>query len=258
MKTINASPLLLILAFALSGCFLLPPTQDPVPTREVRAASGAHDRLVVVLPGRGDDLDSLEKFGIAQAVQEAMPDADVLLVEATLSYYFDGKLVQRLHEQVIEPARARGYREIWLSGASMGGLGTLMYEHDHPGAVDGLVLMAPFMGSSSIQKEIRAAGGLASWDPGPAPVALSHENLMRGQWRVVKSWLANPTRAQNVWLICGEDDRLLPASELIATALPPQHTLTRPGGHKWIVWAPAAREALSAAQLKQAAIASGK
>jgi len=245
-------PVLLLLCSALSGCSALPPPHDPVPTREIRAASGPHDRLVVVLPGRGDDLAMLESSGIAGAVQQAMPDADVLLVEATLSYYMDGKLVQRLQEQVIEPARARGYREIWLSGASMGGLGVFMYEHDHPGVASGLVLMAPFMGPGSLQKEIRAAGGLAQWDPGPAPPALSRENMTREQWRVVKSWLTDTERARNVWLICGQEDRLKPASDLIATALPSENALMPPGGHRWVVWAPAARQALTAAQSRSA------
>jgi pimeloyl-ACP methyl ester carboxylesterase len=240
--------LVFLLTCVLSGCFGFPRPTDPIPIREVRSSAGDHQRLVIVLPGRGDDLDLLGKSGIATAIQQSMPDADVLLVEATISYYMDGKLVPRLHEQVIRPARERGYREIWLSGASMGGLGVLMYEHEFPGELTGLVLMAPYMGPGSLQKEIRNAGGLAAWDPGPQPPALDRDNVAREQWRVVKSWLTNTSRAQHIWLICGQDDRLRTAAEMIATALPDDHVLRPAGGHRWTVWSSAAGEALMRAQ----------
>jgi pimeloyl-ACP methyl ester carboxylesterase len=249
-------PALMLTLLALSGCFGFPPPTDPMPTREVRAASGSHDRLVIVLPGRGDDLRNLEQSGIANAIQTSIADADVLLVEATMSYYMDGKFISRLHEQVIKPARERGYREIWLSGASMGGLGVLMYEHEFPGELAGLVLMAPYMGSGSLQKEIRQAGGLHAWDPGPKPATLTYDNVSREEWRVVKSWLTDKQRAQQVWLICGQDDRLRAASDIVATALPEDHVLRPAGGHKWIVWTPAAGEVF--ARAKKAAALSAR
>jgi|HigsolmetaAR202D_1030399.scaffolds.fasta_scaffold06586_6 pimeloyl-ACP methyl ester carboxylesterase len=228
----------------LGACMSLPPTSESIPVREIRAPSGSSERVVVVLPGRGDDLAMLERSNIAQQIQEKLPDTDVLLVEATLAYYMEGRLVERLHDQVIAPARAR-YREVWLTGASMGGLGVMMYEHQHPGEVTGLVLMAPFMGPASLQREIRAAGGVASWDPGPRPSALTRENVAREVWRVVRSWIDNPQRARNVWLVCGQEDRLRAAAELVATALPAEQTLLPPGNHRWTVWAPAAAEALA-------------
>ena len=235
---------------ALAGCMSMPPASQPIPVREVKASEKLGERLVVVLPGRGDDLDNLTASGIATELQRQVPGTDVLLVEATFRYYMEGRLVPRLHEEIILPARQRGYREIWLAGASMGGLGVLMYEHEHPGALTGLVLMAPYMGPTSIQKEIRTAGGVASWNPGPRPASLDRDNVYREEWRVVKAWLDTPERARNVWLICGEDDRLLPAAEMVAPVLPPDHVLRRPGGHRWTVWSPAAADALAMAVAK--------
>jgi pimeloyl-ACP methyl ester carboxylesterase len=242
--TLTSLPSLLFL-FGLTGCGSFPAPIDPIPVREVRASTGSHQRLVIVMPGRGDDLAMLEKSGIATAIQQSLPDSDVLLVEATIAYYMDGKLVQRLHDQVITAARERGYREIWLSGASMGGLGVFMYEHEYPRELAGLVLMAPYMGSGSLQKEIRKAGGLSAWDAGPQPPALARDNVSREQWRVVKSWLTDTQRAQRVWLICGQEDRLRSAAEIIATALPADHVLNPEGGHRWTVWSPAAGEAFA-------------
>lgn len=235
----------------IAGCMSLPPASEPIPVREMKAGPRPSERLVVVLPGRGDDLDNLQRSEIASHIQRAVPGTDVLLVEATFGYYMEGRLVPRLHEEVIAPARQRGYREIWLAGASMGGLGALMYEHEHPNEVAGLVLMAPYMGPGSLQKEIRAAGGLAQWAPGERPATLDRDNVFREEWRVVQSWLTDPARAQSVWLICGDEDRLLRAAEVVATALPPEHVLRRPGGHRWTVWSPAAAEALASAIAKQ-------
>jgi pimeloyl-ACP methyl ester carboxylesterase len=245
IRTTATSLLSALFLLGLTGCGSLSTPADPIPAREVRASTGSHQRLVIVMPGRGDDLAMLEKSGIAAAIQQSLPDADVLLVEATIAYYMDGKLVRRLHDQVIAAARGRGYREIWLSGASMGGLGVFMYEHEYPSELAGLVLMAPYMGSGSLQKEIRKAGGLAAWDPGRQPPALTRDNVSREQWRVVKSWLTDTQRGKQVWLICGQDDRLRSAAEIIATALPADHVLRPEGGHRWTVWSPAAGAALA-------------
>jgi pimeloyl-ACP methyl ester carboxylesterase len=231
----------------LAGCLNLPDATQPMPTREVRAARGSHQRLLVVLPGRGDDLATLEDSRIAQEVQQSIPDTDVLLVEATMGYYLEGKLIPRLHTEVILPAIQRGYSEVWLAGASMGGLGVLMYEHEYPGALAGLVLMAPYMGPGSLQKEIRTAGGLGAWEPGPKPPLLTRDNVTREEWRVVQSWLTNKARANDVWLICGDEDRLLAAADIVATALPSDHSVRPAGGHRWTVWSPAAADALARA-----------
>src|SRR5699024_7418142 len=41
--------------------------------------------------------------------------------------------------------RARGYERVLLAGHSTGGLVTSLYTHDHPSAVDGLVLNSPWL-----------------------------------------------------------------------------------------------------------------
>jgi pimeloyl-ACP methyl ester carboxylesterase len=231
-------------ATTLPACtVLLPKAVDPMPTQWVNApAPGPVRRLAIVLPGRGDDLAALANAGIAAAIQRSRPDFDVVLVEATLSYYMDGGLVARLHNQIVTPARQRGYREIWLAGASMGGVGVTLYEHEHPGELTGLLLMAPFMGEESLIKEIAAAGGGATWEPGPKPVEINRANSAREQWRVVKSWSSDNAMSQRVWLVCGESDRLRPAADLIGAVLPPGHYLAPVGGHAWKVWSPGAEE----------------
>jgi len=227
----------LLVSILLVGCATLRRPTGPIAVRPVPAPQQLAERpLVVVLPGRGDDLDDLAASGIAAAVQRAWPQADVLLAGATLGYYLDGDVAARLRTDVIEPARRQGYQEIWLAGASMGGMGALLYERAYPHDVTGLVLMAPFMGKPSLVREVAVAGGPATWDPGPMPAAVDPDNYQREMWRLVKDWGVHPQEAARVWLICGEDDRFIDAARLMAPMLAKGHYLETAGGHDWPVW----------------------
>ena len=214
-----------------------------MPTATIAAPQPSRNgRTVIVLPGRADNLDGLRAAGIAEAIQAGDPHAEVILAGATIEYYMDGGLVRRLHDQIIAPARARGAQEIWLAGASLGGMGALIYEHEHPGELDGLLLLAPYLGEKDLIKEIADAGGPLHWDPGPVPAELTRDNVPREEWRVNKSWGTRPELARRVWLVCGDEDRFITAARLVAPLLPADHFLERSGGHAWIVWNPGARE----------------
>jgi hypothetical protein len=219
------------------GCYTAWVPSEPLPILRLPATgSTPASRLVIVLPGLGEDMADLQRSGIAAAIQRGMPDADVTYALASVRYYFDGGMPRRVHEQVVMPAKARGYREIWLLGASMGGGGVTMYEREYPGEMTGLVLLAPFMGARQVLDEIRAAGGLAKWNPGPSPEEVTGFNIAREQWRLVQGWSRAPASKRNVWLVCGTQDSLLPASELIAQVLPPDHFFKNQGIHDWTAW----------------------
>ena len=119
----SLSGVLLMLGM-LFGCYPKGDPGKPIPTAFVPAPRHAQ-RLVIVLPGRGDGLDGLQRTDIAQAIQSQWPDADVTLSGLAIGYYLQGNAIRRLHDEIIAPARTRGYREIWLLGASLGGLGAL-------------------------------------------------------------------------------------------------------------------------------------
>ena len=93
-----------------------------------------------------------------------------MTVDATIGYYFDGSVADRLHREIIGPARAFRYHEIWLVGVSMGGLGAFFHERMHPGEITGLILLAPFVGEDrKLFTEIDAAGGPAAWAAAQPP-----------------------------------------------------------------------------------------
>jgi len=236
----------LLLALMLSSCASLEQTQALIPAETIAArAPGDGKRLVIVLPGRGDDLAGLKATGIAAVIQEQMPDAEVVLVGLTFPYYTEGRSVQRLHEEIVLPARARGRSEVYLAGASMGGMGVLLYEREYPNQLSGLVLMAPYMGGAAVIEEIRAAGGLRHWRAGPRPDQVNGDNVAREEWRVAQSWLDNPGRAQRVWLICGQGDAFHPAAQLLGALLPAGNYIAPAGGHSWRVWKEGASAAFS-------------
>lgn len=193
--------------------------------------------LVIVLPGIQGDARDMRERGIGAAIQAAWPHADVFLANATFAYYRDSKLVGRLHEDIVTPARAAGYRHIWLTGASMGGLGALLYEREYAGMLAGVVLFAPFLGDEALLQEIRDAGGLRKWDPGPVSSKADFSNYQRQVWKRVQLWAEQPELARRVWLGCGTDDYLRSGSRLLATALPREHFVEEPGGHTWATWA---------------------
>lgn len=237
-----------LLAFAvvalLAGCIARGDPSQPIPVATIAAKQTA-TRLVVVLPGRQDDLERLQDSGMAQSIQSVWPDADVTYAELTLDFYKTGEAMRRLREEVIAPARAKGYRELWLAGASLGGMGTLIYDAQFPNELDGMLLLAPYLGDYDLLAEIDAAGGIARWEGGPSH-GFTPESWQRDLWRYVKVLSNDPQRSARIWLAYGDDDRLEKAMPLLTPALHAQQVFVRDGGHKWSVWTPATREMLEA------------
>ena len=236
-------PLVVLL---LAACSAGGDVTRPIPTLFVPAAQTPR-RLVVMLPGRGDDLDSLARRGIVQIFHRQWPDADVILTGLTMPYYRQGRAAGRLHDEVLVPARARHYDQVWLAGISLGGFGALLYDRAYPGEVDGMLLISPYLGDKPISREIQAAGGLARWQPGPEQ-AFTPDTFQRELWRYIQHWSAEPARTRSVWLAYGDRERFRDRIGLLATQLPPDHVFKLPGHHNWTLWKPAARTLLEHAR----------
>jgi triacylglycerol esterase/lipase EstA (alpha/beta hydrolase family) len=230
--------ILIALAFAgLSACIVIGDAGAPIATETIAAPRPSAERtLVIVLPGFGADASEMKERGVAASIQEAWPEADVMLASATFDYYRKGKLAQRLHDEVVGVALKRGYKKIWLAGASLGGMGALLYEQQHPGTVTGIVLFAPFLGDRALMQEIDAAGGPRAWNPGELAADVNADNYQRHVWKMVKAWAERPELARRVWLACGVDDRLMRSARLMSSALPQDRFIELPGGHTWAAW----------------------
>ena len=124
-----------------------------------------------------------------------------------------------------------------------------MYARSHPGEMDGLVLLAPYLGGAALLREIGDAGGVAQWNAGPEQ-PVNADNWQREMWRHIQRWSRNPDEASRVWLAYGDRDRLRKTMPLLAPALTQDQVLMRNGGHAWTVWSPAMGEVLRQADAK--------
>jgi len=207
-------------------------------TQLMSASSNSRsDTLMVFLPGAYLSPEDFEREGFVSAVRERQLAADLLLVDADVSYYYDQTFIERLNADVLAPQRASGYSTIWLVGISIGGFGALIHELARPGVVDGIVTLAPYLGRRPLGNEIRKAGGLRQWKApdGPAP----DEEVDRKLWPWLQQYADNGEAARQLpplYLGFGLADRFAPNHQLMAEALPAGHVFTTEGGHDWPQW----------------------
>lgn len=194
------------------------------------------DTLLVFLPGAFLKPEEFEREGFVAAVRERHVAADVMLVDANVSYYYDQSFVRRLSDDVLAPARKAGYTTIWLVGISIGGFGALTHELSRPGLVDGIVALAPYLGRRPLGAEIQKAGGLRAWK---APEAPTDDEVDRKLWPWLQQY-ASPQPAAGklppLYLGYGLADRFAANHRLLADVLPEGHVFTTEGGHDWPQW----------------------
>ncbi len=229
----------------IASCLLLPacslffPTSVPIPVVDYPLGQTRADHLLIILPGRGDEPEDFQKAGFVDILRESGLSVDVVAVDAHFGYYYQRSLLPRLTEDVIEPALARGYQHIWLLGVSMGGLGALLFAQAHPEWIEGLLLLAPFLGDEDVISEIESAGGLAAWTP---PAELDPDDYQRKLWTGLKPYATGGTNLPKILLGWGNEDDFAQANQLLAALLPPAQVFQTQGGHEWQPW----RELLSA------------
>jgi pimeloyl-ACP methyl ester carboxylesterase len=204
-------------------------TNAPLDTLSYTAVEGERQpRLLIFLRGRGGSHEDYEKHGFIDDVRRRNLPYDMQAPNAHLGYYIGRSLVPRLKTDIIDPARAAGYEEIWLVGASMGGLGALLYCKLHPADVDGIFLISPFLGEPKVIDAIIEAGGLSAWEPGDFDPDKDWQ-IMLWDWLKTRSkveWAGTP-----LYLGYGTEDDFAEAQNLLGAHLPPERVFTVPGGH---------------------------
>jgi pimeloyl-ACP methyl ester carboxylesterase len=200
--------------------------------RLVLGAAGASATRIVLLPGAYHALEEFIAARFDRALRERQLAAELILAAPELAHLNDRSWLSELRTQVIAPARARGDGELWLGGISLGGFMALRFAAEGADALDGLCLLAPYLGSRIVAAEVAAHGGVASWTP---PGALADDDDDRRIWRFVQR-LALKLEAPRVYLGYGSEDRFADSQRLLAAALPAASTRVIAGGHDWPVW----------------------
>jgi pimeloyl-ACP methyl ester carboxylesterase len=231
-QTASAAISVLVLAATLAGC--AQPRPATIPMQQLSDLSGCAAptaALVVMLPGVYSPPQEFIDEGFVAALRQRGLAVDVTMVDAHLGYFADRTVLQRLRQDVVLPARAAGYRQVWLVGISLGGLAALGYAARHGDDIDGVLAIAPYPGTQALQREIVAAGGPRAWRQ---CVAEPGADLEREVWW----WLAGGDAARRppVYLGHGQGDRFVTGLELMAGTVPPERAATVPGGHDWAPW----------------------
>jgi len=228
-----------------SACAALRPARQPIPVVSYPASPTPAPCLLVLLPGRWDRVGDFERRGFVADARSTGIAADIVAVDAHLGYYRRGTILKRLRADVLQPARARGYAAVWLVGISMGGSGAILYDLNHPGEVDGIFLIAPFLGGEEIVDEVAAAGGARAW--GDAGVA--GKPFERDLWRWARRLARQEGAVPPVFLGYGTSDDFAPAHRLLAEVLAQERVFAETGGHDWVPWRSAWRRFLASPAL---------
>ncbi|MCA8975732.1 MAG: alpha/beta hydrolase [Planctomycetes bacterium] len=235
--------LALVIPLFACGCAFLRPATTPMPMVLHEAPGGPADTLVVLLPGLGDGPDDYFEHGFVTRIQQARPRADVIAVDAHFGYYRSRTLLPRLQTDVLDPVADR-YDEVWLVGISMGGFGAAIFCKEFRGTVDGLILLAPYMGEREVIASVRDAGGLANWVPPMAVEGTEDEADRKVQelWAFYREYAVADGEAAEplpkLYLGWGTEDGLRAPLTMLAEVLPEDQVVTVPGGHEWTVWKP--------------------
>ena len=182
---------------------------------------------MIWLPGAYHCAQDFVNEGFARAAAQRQIRVDLQFVDLDMQHLDDRDAFARLRTEIVLPAHASG-AAVWLAGISLGGLVALDYASCYLGELDGLCLLAPYLGNRMLINEIAATSGLAAWNPGE----LAESDAERRIWRYIK------TRSDSgpLFLGYGRDDRFSAAHDLLATALPTGCVNVVAGGHEWRTW----------------------
>jgi pimeloyl-ACP methyl ester carboxylesterase len=111
-------------------------------------------------------------------------------------------------------------------------MGALLYASDYPDCVEGIVLLAPFLGTHGTMAELTRAGRIADWVAAGSAATAPERQLL--------TWLQNQLMAgrdhPRLWLGHATRDRFAAGHRLLAAALPTSQVVEVDGVHDWAAW----------------------
>jgi pimeloyl-ACP methyl ester carboxylesterase len=182
---------------------------------------------MVWLPGAYHSARDFLDEGFPEKVLERDIALDLRFVDLEMRHLGDREPLDRLRAEIVLPARDSGV-SVWLAGISLGGSIALDFASSYPDELDGLCLLAPYLGNRILLKEITAARSLAGWEPGE----LADDDVERRIWRYLKARIG----PKSLYLGYGREDRFSAAHGLLAEELPADAVDVIAGGHEWRTW----------------------
>jgi len=223
--------LLSLAPLGLGACAWMYSAPVPLHTESYLASPASQaSTLLVLMPGRGDSAGDWAAHGFIEDLRAAGLAFDVVATDAHIGYYMKETIVDRMWNDVLAPARQRGYKQIWIVGASMGGLGALIVASRLPGAVDRVFLLSPYLGPNSLIRDIEAAGGPARW----TPTDLSDPYQRVWQW--IRKYAEPGAPMPPLMLGFARQEGMAPNHRLLAQILPADRVFEVDGQHGWVAW----------------------
>src|SRR5690348_5660019 len=105
---------------------------------------------VLLLPAAYATPEDFVREGFVRAARERRLPVDLVFVELKLQHLTDRTILRRLRHEIVLPARALGCRSIWLGGISLGGFIAMAYAARFAQEIDGLCLLAPYLGNQIV------------------------------------------------------------------------------------------------------------
>lgn len=196
------------------------------------ADSGSPRALLILLPGANMPATDFAFHGFVEAVHRRCWPIDILAVETGVEHYLDDDIAAHLHSEIITPALARGVASVWIAGISLGAFGALRYVKDYSDLIEGLLLLAPFIGSRGLIAKVETAGGIDHWARATRHQTNPQQDLLK--W--LGAHVCDGRDAPKIYLGFGVEDRFVAAHRLLAAILPTANVLTTTGGHDWATW----------------------
>jgi pimeloyl-ACP methyl ester carboxylesterase len=184
---------------------------------------------VLFLPAAYTGPEDFVQAGFVSAVRERQLPLDLVFADVNLQHLTDRTILRRVRHELVLPARALGCQSIWICGISLGGFIGLSFAERYASEIDGLCLLAPYLGNHMITGEIERANGVATWQPGE----LGPDDDERRVWRFIKSRASQPV---TIHLGYGREDRFAASHRMMAAALDSQSVQVVTGGHEWPAW----------------------
>lgn len=188
--------------------------------------------LLLMLPGAKNTPQQLEEHGFIRALRERNLPVDVLALDAHVDLYLERSDIERVLHQALDDVLKRGYRRIWLLGISLGGSGAMICATQRTPEIEGMFLLAPFLGTRGLIAEVEGAGGLQHWQAG----AISDRDHERVLLAHIQRHTLGADNFPDIYLGYGSEDRYRGASIMLSQHMVAHRVIVVPGGHDWETW----------------------
>jgi pimeloyl-ACP methyl ester carboxylesterase len=188
--------------------------------------------LLLVLPGAKNTPRQLVENGFISELRRRKLPVDVLVLDAHADLYLEPAGIERVLHHTLDEVRSHGYHSIWLLGISLGGSGAMICATQRTEEIDGVFLLAPFLGTRGIIAEVEAAGGLHRWQAGEIG-SRDYERRLLAQ---LQNYISEPHRLPATFLGYGSEDKYRGASIMLSKLIPEHRVTVTSGGHDWETW----------------------